>query len=377
MADAGTLAAFSDFMAATRQLPLSSPDKISNQMTANRTYLTRLILDGVGAEEMFQDGNEIIEQLQLAYTSNFRHYKPTDPQTPSGDSSLVTVKVPWRFSLVDSSWYDHEIILNGGGDQKTCFKRLAKAKRQKMFTDFFDGVEASLWATPNAAEMEGGNSAGKTPYSLRVFINTAGTVPNATAVASDGDGAADTWSTIMQASPSTYSNWANQVSTYDASTSTTIQSTLEDALDDMWLKVNFTSPDKRTGMMDTKSNKCRIITNKEGYKHLIKLARTARTGAVSKEASNLGWANGVVTYHGLPIDYISSLDSTSLCASGKPRFYFINFNHIKLMFHKTRYLYPKTFEGTANQPMANVEYRDTWWNLLCTNRREQGLVKAA
>ena len=376
MADAGTIAAFGDFMTATRQLPMSSPDKIVNQMTRHNTYLTKLMMAGLGADDFFQGGTEIVEQLQLKYTSNSRNYLPTDTQAPTGTDSLTQGKWPWRFKLVDSVWYDHEIILNNESDTRTVFKRLAKAKRQKMYTDFFDAINDDLWAAPDATNMEGGNSSGTKPYSLRCYFTIGTGVPNTTAVSSNGDGAtgAGTWSTVAQINPTNYPNWDNQRVTYD---STDILGTLEDALDDMYIRLNWESPDSRTGMQDTKLDKLTILTNREGYKNLVKLARLSRSATDDKGASNLGWANGIVTYHGRAVKYISALDSTDITPAGKPRYYFANFNHIKLVFHKNRYLAPKTFSGTVSQPFANVEYRDTWWNLICTNRREQGLVYAA
>lgn len=370
-ADPGTLAAFNDFMAATRQRPMSGPDKVLNMMTRHSTYLSRVMMSGLKATEYFQDGTEIIEQVQLKYTGNARNYLPSDPQNPTGDNSLTTLKIPWRFKLVDSVWYDHEIILNNG-DQATVFKRLKNVKRQKMYTDFWDSVNDDLWTAPHT-DMEGGNSTGKVPYSLLAFITTNGGLPQS-GTAENQDNANTTFSTLEQISSTTYPNWANQVSTYD---SAAIETTLLDALDEMFEKVNFEAPEDsgdQTGMVESNYNKTVILTNLEGKKLLTKISRQLNdTPSVKGNITENG--KGKIYFNGIEVKRISALDT--ICTATKPRFYFANFNHIKLIMHKNRFLYPKMFEGTVTQPMANAEYRDTWWNLACVNRREQGIVRAA
>lgn len=369
--DPGTLGAFNDFMAATRQRPLTGPDQISNQMTLQRKYMSRKMMAGLAEEQYFQDGTEIIEFIQLKYTANARNYLPTADQAPTGENSLVSLKAPWRCTLVDSVWYDMEIILNNG-DQATVFKRLMKVKRQKMFTDLWDKMESDYWTLPDVTNMEGGNTNGVDPYSLLAFVTADGLVPSAT----NGGLAAGTgaWTTIEQINPTTYANWVNQVSTYDSSD---LDANLEDALNDMWLLVQFEAPDdsNKTGMVDTSLSKYMITTNREGYRALVRLCKN--NTANPTPGTSLGWANGRVTLNGMRVDYVSALDNTAICPAGKPKFYFWNFKHIHPIFHKTRYLFAKSFEGTIKQPMANVEFRDTWRNTMCVNRREQGLVSAA
>lgn len=376
MADPGTLGSFTDFMTATRDIPLGTPDKIPNQMNRHRTYLTRLMMAGLSEQEYFNSGVKFVEQIQLKYTGNYRNYLPTDTQTPTGQNTLAQLEVPWRYSLVDQVWYDQEIELNSGGDLKTVYKKLAKVKRQTMLTDFWDGVNDSLWAQPNASEMEGGTGAGETPNSLRCFITIGTGVPNTTAVASHGDGATGTWSTVEAINPTTYPNWDNQRESY---VTAELEATLEDKFDTMFLKLQWEAPEEGgggTGIVDTSINKMRILTNREGYNNIVKIARQGRVGG-GDSATNFREDKSGVTYRGIRIKYISALDSTDIVPSGSPRYFFVNFAFIKPCFKTGRFLKPKVFEGTVSQPMANAEYRDSWWNLICTNRREQGLVYAS
>lgn len=377
MADPGTLGSFTDFMTATRDIPIGTPDKIPNQMNRHQTYLTRLMMAGLAEKEYFSSGVKFVEQLQLKYTGNYRNYLPTDTQTPTGQNTLAQLEVPWRYSLVDNVWYDQEVELNSGGDLKTIYKKLAKVKRQTMLTDFWDGVNDALWALPDST-MEGGPNSGTKPNSLLCFITIGDGVPNTTAVASFGDGATGTFTTIEQINTTTYPNWDNQRVAY---TTATLEADLEDKFDEMHLRLQWEAPEEGgggTGVVDTSINKMRILTNREGYNNIVKIARQARVGGGSS-ASNFAERGdrGRLYYRGIEIKYISALDSTSICPSGSPKFFFVNFSHIRPVFRTGRFLKPKVFEGTVSQPMANAEYRDTWWNLICVNRREQGIVYAS
>ena len=366
MAQPGTLEAFTDFMIATRGLPLAGPNEIFTQLTKHRTYVSRIILAKEKAKDYFQGGTHLEAALQLSYTPNAAEYNPGDTQSPVGDTSLTKAYIPWAFTLVYSVWYDHEIVLNRG--EQVQFANLAMAKRRKMWVDFWDHVEDCLWAAPNSQmEKVAGTETKRIPYSIRAFITKTGGAPT-----KDDDGADVDWTTVEQINPTTYTNWKNQVITYNA---TNYLASLPPALDEMWMAVQFQAPPADggpSGQEDTDLRKMRIMTNKEGMKMLLAVNRELKAGNSKVPLVDLSYTNGVLTFNGMPIDYISKLDS--VFEEGKPCFYFINFDHIKLRFHRERYLYAKTFEGTFTQPHANVEYRDTWWNLVCTNRREQGIV---
>jgi hypothetical protein len=180
------------------------------------------------------------------------------------------------------------------------------------------------------------------------------------------------WTTVQTVSTSTYSNWRNQYETYAAAS---IDTALVPAMDLMWLDVQYESPESAEAYAkDTVLSKLRILTAKAGYAKLIELTRAANDGLVP--ANDLGWAAGRVTYHGLPIDYIGALDSID-SNTAQPKYRFVNFNTIRPIFHKRRYMYPKSVDGGASQPFMAGMLRDTWHNLVITSRRQNGIVRAA
>jgi hypothetical protein len=258
---------------------------------------------------------------------------------------------------VDSVWYDHEIILNNG-DEATVFKRLMKVKRQKMFTDLWDKMESDYWAAPNATTMEGGNTNGADPYSLLCFVTGDGlAVPSTTNSHTSTTG---TWTTIETLNPTTYTNWANQYSTYDSSD---IDANLEDALNEMWIKVQFEAPDERRqdGHGRRGLSKIMITTNLEGIRPCCGWSRTTPANSQPGRRPGLGER---------------ARSRSTGCRSSTSR---AARQHRDLPDRQAEVLllelqpHPaglpqeavpagQELRGHDRQPMANVEYRDTWRN---------------
>jgi hypothetical protein len=382
-----SLTDFIDFQLVTRQKLLSSVDTLVNQATKYRTYLFPLMLKGLTAKETVQSGTEIVDYVQLKTTSSFQWRNPTDTYAFTGDNSLTQIKIPWRFATVDSVTYEHEIDLNQGGEE-VVFKRVKKAKNSRMEQNFWEGMEDALWADPNFDVMEGDLPAGQKGQmlSLRSFITDDGEVPAA------GNGGIVTgssaWTTIMNVSPTTYTNWKNQYETYDNTSQTTRRNTLIEAMDKMWLDVQFMSPStSEEYFKNTTLNKLQIICNKLSYTELVAIA-SSKSNVLTPKASggtggsnDLGWAQGQVTYHGIPIKYIGKLDLVDTGAdtgsTSLRKYRFINFNHIKPVFHTKHFRRKRKLDGGATNPNAGVILEDTWVNIWNANRREHGIVRAA
>ncbi|KKM66522.1 hypothetical protein LCGC14_1480390, partial [marine sediment metagenome] len=89
-----------------------------------------------------------------------------------------------------------------------------------------------------------------------------------------------------------------------------------------------------------------------------------------------------VTYAGLPIEYISTLD-TALINSGavitadEPWFFYLNLNYLYPIFHGTKYMSEEEPMRGQRQPFSYVVWSQTWYNLFMRSRQRQGLVSAA
>jgi hypothetical protein len=372
-----SLAAFTDFLVLTRQKQMSDPSKVINQATKYRTNLISAMMKGLTMKEMFQGGTEIVDFIQLKMTSSFAYYNPTDTATYVADNSATMLKVPWRFWKVDSVTHATEIALNQGTPAEI-FKKVKRFKDSRMDTNFWEGMEDGLWATPEVATMEGTLGIGLVgkPLSLRCFITDDGLAPSST----NGGVTGANWTTVMTVDPVLFPNWKNQFATYDNTSLATREASFILAMDRIWNLCQFMAPGTtQEFVQDTNLNKMRIVSNLETRLLLVKLA-TARNNVLTPK-NDLGWANGNVVYHGLPTDYIAALDNVDTGAdtgtTAKYKARFLNFKHIKPWFHSEWFRKTTKLDGGASNPLMTVVREDTWGNYWLANRREQGVVRAA
>lgn len=391
---ASDLDRYVDFAAATRQKLFSSPDELVSQASKYRTTLYRDMVKGLTQDKMLQGGTEIIDYVQLSYTSSYGHFNPTQTFTYTASDSLTAIKVPWRFAKAYSVVSEWEIDFQTGGEE-VVFKRVKRAKDAELQLSFFEGQEDDLWATPKLATMESATALGDNvgdPYSLRCFITDDGGAPSST----NGGVTGSNWTTVMGVSPTTYPNWKNAYATFDNTSTTTRKADdigVVSAMDDCWLSINWEAPqDMSAYMTDTKTNKLKIVCNKPSYKMLVQLA-TAKNNVLTPR-NDLGHIMGIgPVYHGIPIKYVAKLDdvdfddggshvngvANAADGSGKLgyRWRFINFNHIRPIYHSKHFRRLTKWDGGAGNPFTRVMLEDTAFNYWCQNRREQGIVRAA
>jgi hypothetical protein len=372
-----SLQAFKDFLTATREKTLSGPNEISNQATKYRSTLLAIMLAGLTPKEYVQSGQKVVDFIRLSSTNNYRQYSPTDTFNYTGTNSLTKLEVPWTFAMTYATWFDHEILLNSGGDLATVFKTIKRVKEQEMMTGLYEGIEDGLWATPDKDTMENPATTGLTPkhYSLRSFITDDGGAPSST---NGGVSSAGNWTTVMSVNPSTLPNWKNQTGTYDPTSAASAQATIRKAFDLMWQKLQWRSPgNSQEYFTDTDLSKLRILASMGGITQLLDILNQVNNRL--EPFNNLQAHDGKVLYAGMPItmiDAIGTVDSSYEATAYKFKYRFVNFKHIKPIFHSQRYMFPMDMDGGAAQPQAHVMWRDTWLQLWCQNRREQGIVTA-
>lgn len=368
-----SMASFTDWMLATRPRSIGDVNTINVQSTRYQCYLLRELLNGLSPKEYLQDGQKIIDFIQLRSAGSFRRYSPTDNFTYTPSNTLTQIEVGWRFSTVDMTWTDHEVVLNGG-NSLTNYKRVKNAKESAMWVDFYEGMEDDLWATPDVAEMETAIGTGRRPYSLRCFVTDDGLAPSST----NGGVNGSNWTTIQTVNPTNEPNWRNQVETYVYDSTANRNPSVLEAFDRMFLDLNWKSPDSsQQYVQDINLRKMKILASKIGYITLQRIFRD-ENDRLNQDSGNLQINEGRVTFGGIPVSYISALDTVDAArdtaAVPRPRYRWFNFNFIKPIFHTQRWMYLIQLGKSQTQPMQNVELRDTWRNLFCTNRRAQGIV---
>ncbi len=402
------LSTFNDFMTATDSAVLTSADSIVNE-AVRQNYLLRRFLKGRGPQEILQGGKTIKDQIMLEEDSTFEYYQPNATFTWENPQVLSEWEINWRFCVDHMSWTDHELELNAGGGlgrnaRHAVYKRLRRVKEQRLWTSLLNGIEDSLFAVPDSDAMEA--QAGSKPYSIPCFINER----------LDGkfDEATGTPWTSVQGITSTdtgKSKWKPQVTTYDAVnsgfTADDDQSSIIAAFDDMFLSIKFQAPPTRQEYFENDTLYRQFIAaSKQGVAIYSQLLRTKNDRLVAPSMQDPAYLKP--TYGGIELEYVSALDTAALYEAGSgnglmteqendgvasgttslgvghgtaadakyvgPRYYWLNTNYLKPVFHNKRYMHRHPVMTHPNQPFTHVQPIDCWMNMVCSSRRRQGMV---
>lgn len=366
------LTTFADFIKATKVHKLTSPTTILNE-AVNNTYGIRDMLRGRGSDEIVKGGQSIKDTIQLSENGTFQFYTPNAEFNPSDLDNLVDIDVDWRFGVSYYGFNDETVDLNSGAAEDI-FVNLKRAKEQAAKTDMYNGMENALWAVPDMATMETGTGTEPPAYSIPAFVNegTTGLFPGFT--------------TVMGQNPATEERWRPQQVTYDSTNVASESSGVLAAFDDMWLRVKFESPDPGEYFEDDRLSKMKIITNRDGMKIYKRLLRAGNDQFVSPQDP----AYQSPVYAGIPLKYISKLDTQALeitggttatgsaYPSGKPRYFWLNYQYLFPIFHSTRYMeMVGPIAGGITQPFSHAVYYRTWYNIFCRSRQRHGIVYPA
>jgi len=373
---------FNDFMDSTGPSFLTGPGDIVNEAVKNN-YLLRRFLRGKGPSETLQGGSTIKDSILFDEKSTFQYYQPNETFAWSNPQVLDQWEIDWRFSVDHMSWTDHEIELNVGGQGRNArhqtYKTIKRSKEQRLWTSLFNGMEDSLFAAASSGDMEG--TSGTKPYSLPVFITGA------------ANGAAfGAGNPIQNINPTAEAKWRNQTATYDATGSTTLDllsDKLFAAFDALYMDVQFQPPPSHQEYFENPSlNAMFIATSRRGQRAYVAALRASQDTFVTGSRQDPSYMKP--QYAGVDLEYVASLDTagiygddwdgtgtkteTAAANDSGPRYYFINANYLKFVFHTTRYFYQHPTMKHPNQPFTTVMPVDCWHNFICRSRQRQGII---
>ena len=363
--------AFTDFVASTGVKIVHGPDDILNDAVKN-TYLIKRAVSGKDISRHVKAGQKLSDRIQLTDSGTATFYHPNDDLNIVASQNLKTVEVPWRFLADHYTYTEQEVELNSGSGQ-TYYKNLLKSKRQACMTSMYNRKEEALFARPSATQMEGDD--GKLPYSLQCFIS-----PQSSGLPYTGeDGTA--WTVVETLNPSTNSRWRNQRETYDSGNKNDADVGLVAAFDEMWMKVKFESPRAPSEYFeDDRFQKMMICTSRDGRRIYLRLTRDANDRLMG---ADLGYHQTMLTYAGLPMEYIAELDTAAVrsdgtaMVAGSPWYYWVNFEYLYPIFHSQQYMKEQKPKSHPRQPFSYVVWKSTYYNWFCRSRRRQGLVYPA
>ena len=397
---ASALSTFNDFVETTGPAYLTSAESVVNEAGKNN-YLLRRFIRGKSTEELIQGGSTIKDTIMFDEDSTFQYYQPNETFTWQNPQVLTSWEINWRFSVDHMSYTDQEIELSiSSGMTKAArhhmYKKLKRTKEQRMWTSVFNGMENALFAVPEVADQE--TNTGLKPYSIPAFLNENTNGLFYSGAAPTGKTA---WTTVEGLNPTTYSKWVPQQGTYGSvdptdTGATAATTNLFMAMDKMFLDVQFVPPPTAQEYFENPTlNAMFVACSKAGQRVYQNMLRVAQDTFVSTSRQDPSYMSPKIS--GMDLVYTPALDTAALYQATTstnpyvaeidgggggatvaedtgPRFYFINANYIKPVFHTSRYMYKHSPMRHPNQPFTTIVPVDTWCNLVCRSRQRQGIL---
>lgn len=369
---ASALSTFTDFVDTTGPSFLTSAEDVVNEACKNN-YLLRRFLRGQGPSETIQGGSSIKDSILFDEESTFQYYEPNQTFTWENPQVIENWEIQWRFCVDHMAYTDAEVELNVGtglarAARHTAYKRLKRIKEQRMWTSILNGMEDALFAVPSTGAMEA--TTGTRPYSLPAFVNE------------ESNGLYSGFTTVQGLNPSTYSKWVPQQKTY-GETAVDNADNIISKMDELFLDVQFTPPPSHQEYFDDPSlNAMFIACSKAGQRIYTQLLRSSQDTFVTASRQDPAYQSpkyaGIDLVHAPKLDEYAGYtggDGTELGATKQgPRYYFINGNYMKFVFHTTRYMYQHPAMRHPNQPFTTIVPVDSWYNFVCRSRQRQGIL---
>lgn len=383
------LANFTDFMKDTDVSIISSPDHIINEAVLN-TYSLARMLKGGGADIVLNGGDQITDMIMFDESSTAQHYDPNETFSPENPQVQNTITIDWRYTADHMTWTNQEVMLQAGSglSRKNRFiryKNLKRSKEQRLATSLVNFIEGSIWRDPNSAtayaKMETNTQSPGQPYSIPAMVNE------------ETNGLANGWTLKASISPASQSKWVPQQVQYDYNDpddSDGDRDGLIEAFDDMLERIRFLPPKYKNEHFEPKSmqldsKKCVIMTQREGktlYKQMLRASNDTLVRKQDAEYNNPEFAgydvmhiaqlNAATLYAGSGSTWVAQ-DAATVTTKG-PRYYWLNFNYLKMLFHGERYFVKEEPIRHPNQPFTRVQYVDTWHNMFPCSLQRQGIV---
>lgn len=381
---------FNDFVEGTGPSYISSAQDVVND-AQKRTYTFGWLLGGdIASKKVVRGGSEIREKVFFEHGDTFMFHNPGETRDWRNPQKLVRIRAFWRFAEAHMSWNRQEVMLNDAvryGDAETRFQQYVDLRNQKermMWTDKWAGMEEALWAQPTT-DMEGEN--GKIPFSIPAFINE-----DTSGLFDPQDSTAFT--TIESIDPTDAAlgrtGFVPQQRTYSNAVASNDDmfrgNTILGQFDLMFQDLDFQQPPTyKEYFQNPQYNKFRIATSTVGRAVAQQALRGAQDQFVIGGRQDPAYPNP--QFNGIPIMRVEELDTATLYDSGSsttvaegtadivgPRFYWINTEYLCPVFHDAMYFAKDEVLRHPNDTDTYVMPVNTWYNVICTSRRRQGIL---
>ena len=353
------LSLFTDFFTQTTgPAYLSGPDDVINDAQLRNFEAQATFFK---SRKEVQGGASIKDMILLDDPLTAGTYQPGDAATVTNVQGGTTISLNWRFCRVPIVWTEAEVLLNEGGGASNAttqfhqFKKLRNFKYQQGFTSLVNKMERLLVAAASNADME--TAAGTEPYSIFASITNDGLAPSG-------------FTTVQGVNPSTSPNWRNQNTTYTHATPYDTDVGIIAGMDAITQLVHFKRPPNyQQYFQDDSLSRHVIFTDRTGRQDYMKAIRANNdiTRAGPQDPSY-----GSPVFNNIPVSAVEGFDDRNAFTASQPAFIFINMNHMKLIFHREKFMQKSEVMGFADKPDTKVMWVDTYINLFDCSRARHG-----
>lgn len=393
MAAGWVLDAFNDFMSGTGTARLTTPDHPMH-LANKHFYLWGRWWKNNG--QPVDGGQNFTFWFLPKDAGTFEEVLDGTPTTPRNPQVLQKGVLDWRRTRAHSSWTDAEILLNDRvayGTDGAIFEQFVKIQGEKdtiVNAAITNGLENQLSAVPDKSKMEGRSATTTSPYSLFAHVNEStsglyGSGYTASAAVPGG-----VW-TVKEAIDPTAASMGGQETpalvSY-SSASPDDPANMIGGMDRLRMQIQWEQPDNLSKYeADDSLNNLTYLTSIQGRAAFMSLLRGDQDRYVAGPQDP---AYPDPQFQGVPMkrwdaletaviyDGASVLQTEGTAAGGQragPRVYAVNGNMLYPIAHRERLFYKDKVQRHLQVPDTWVQYRATWWNLVCKSFKHQGVLR--
>lgn len=381
-----TLDQFTTFWESTGSTYKTGLNDMVNEAVKN-TYTFPRLQAAHSMEDMVQAGANIKDRIFFKVEDTTQRINPDEELSYVNNQTGVDWTVPWSILVAHTSWNKWELGLNTGQMSNEAkihlFKDVRRQKFQNLYTSLHNRLDAEMWATPDSTKMEVASGNAQAPYSIPVFVNE-----HADGIPLNSD-ASTAFTTVMGITPGAANvdgKWKNQAETYTYDSSTALATTpLFTGMSKLMTQCKFDRLPKNPEFSDKSTSPHFIGTSLTGLTNYENALR------VNQDEFRVGRQDPdypMPMFRGVPVDYIAELDTAALYANTGgtalvsesaadktgPRYYFLNGEYLRSVFHSDSYFEMVPVITPEKQPFNRVQLVDITNNLVCRSRQRQGIL---
>ncbi len=380
-----TLDEFTTLMNSQGSAWVSGPEHLINEATLH-TYTLPRVTSGNSMMDMVQGGDQITDTIFLDVKGTYRRYNPNESFNYRNPQTGTTWTRPWAFGTAHISWNKQEVGLNKekmtGKYRAQKYKKVMTQKRQNMWTDVCNSIEAEFWAQPDYDTMEAATvptGQVRAPMSIPCVVNEF----------TNGVPAGWTGNNIQTIDASANAAWRPYQGTYTySSASAATTRPLFAALSKAMHSVRFERLPKHGEYSDSPTDPRFIacsLTGMVNYEEALRGNQDEFRG-MGKTSGQDPHYDGP-TFRGVELVYLSTLDNASLYDDGSsgfeqesaanftgPRYYIINGSYLRFYVHDENYCVMEEALTPTDKPFSRVMNMDLWNNTAALSRRRHGIL---